>query len=249
MSKEKETKPVVDESKEGLKIKKKINKPKKLIEKNKDIKLDFSKKEKTKEDAIQEQKPDDSNVIIEEQKNETSGKEVVEEVRPTSIEELKSPIKEILEDDKTEEVVKEVTRELKEAIRDEKVVGKKLPENVEKLVSFMEETGGDVHDYVRLSADYNNIDEDTLLREYYKNTKPHLDKEEVDFILEDNFSWDEEEEEERAIKKKKLAYKEEIAKARTFLENTKSKYYDEIKLRPGVTQEQQGARYSSTTSC
>ena len=241
MSKEKETKPVVDESKEGLKIKKKINKPKKLIEKNKDIKLDFSKKEKTKEDAIQEQKPDDSNVIIEEQKNETSGKEVVEEVRPTSIEELKSPIKEILEDDKTEEVVKEVTRELKEAIRDEKVVGKKLPENVEKLVSFMEETGGDVHDYVRLSADYNNIDEDTLLREYYKNTKPHLDKEEVDFILEDNFSWDEEEEEERAIKKKKLAYKEEIAKARTFLENTKSKYYDEIKLRPGVTQEQQKA--------
>ena len=241
MSKEKETKPVVDESKEGLKIKKKINKPKKLIEKNKDIKLDFSKKEKTKEDAIQEQKPDDSNVIIEEQKNETSGKEVVEEVRPTSIEELKSPIKEILEDDKTEEVVKEVTRELKEAIRDEKVVGKKLPENVEKLVSFMEETGGDVHDYVRLSADYNNIDEDTLLREYYKNTKPHLNKEEVDFILEDNFSWDEEEEEERAIKKKKLAYKEEIAKARTFLENTKSKYYDEIKLRPGVTQEQQKA--------
>ena len=47
--------------------------------------------------------------------------------------------------------------------------------------------------------------------------------------------------EERDIRKKKLAFKEEIAKAKNFLEDTKSKYYDEIKLRPGVTQEQQKA--------
>ena len=241
MSNKTKEQPIVDEKKEGLKINKKINKPKKLIEKDKNIKLDFSKKEKNEENAIQEQKSDDSNVVIQEQKNETSGKEVVKEVRSSSSEELESPIKEIIEEEKTEEIVKEVTKELKEAVRDEKVIGKKLPENIEKLVSFMEETGGNVHDYVRLSADYTNIDEDTLLREYYKNTKPHLDKEEVDFILEDNFSYDEEEDEERAIKKKKLAYKEEIAKARNFLESTKSKYYDEIKLRPGVTQEQQKA--------
>ena len=147
-----------------------------------------------------------------------------------------SPIQEV-----TEAEVKQVEAEVKEAIRDEKVLGKPLPENIEKLVSFMEETGGTVEDYVRLNADYSNIDEDVLLREYYKQTKPHLNREEVDFILDDNFSWDEEVDEERAIKKKKLAYKEEIAEARNFLEQTKSKYYDEIKLRPGVTQEQQKA--------
>jgi len=105
----------------------------------------------------------------------------------------------------------------------------------------MEETGGNVEDYVRLNTDYPNISPDALLGEYYKKTKPHLEKEEIDFIMEDNFTWDEEVEEERDIKKKKLALKEEIAKAKNFLEETKSKYYDEIKLRPGVTQEQQKA--------
>ena len=105
----------------------------------------------------------------------------------------------------------------------------------------MEETGGTVEDYVRLSADYSTVNDDALIREYYKQTKPHLDMEEVNFLLEDNFSFDEDVDEERDIKKKKLAFKEEIAKARKFLEDTKSKYYDEIKLRPGVTQDQQKA--------
>jgi len=59
--------------------------------------------------------------------------------------------------------------------------------------------------------------------------------------MEDNFSYDEDVDEERDIKKKKLAYKEEIAKARNFLEQTKSKYYEEIKLRPTVTNEQKRA--------
>jgi hypothetical protein len=98
----------------------------------------------------------------------------------------------------------------------------------------MEETGGSLQDYVRLNQDYSNVDETTLLREYYKNTKPHLDAEEVDFIMEDNFDYDEEVDEDRDVKKKKLAKKEEIAKAKNFLEETKSKYYEEIKLKPNV---------------
>ena len=93
---------------------------------------------------------------------------------------------------KEEKHVNEVQKELKEAKRDEKVLGKKLPENIEKLVSFMDETGGSVEDYVRINADYSNIDDSTLLREYYKNTKPHLDQEEINFIMEDSFSFDEE---------------------------------------------------------
>ena len=165
---------------------------------------------------------------------------MVEEVRPTEKEKVTSPISEITEEDIKEEV-KETTKELKEAVRDEKVLGKQLPENIEKLVSFMEETGGTIEDYTRLNADYSNIDNTALLKEYYKKTKPHLNQEEINFVLEDNFSYDEDLDEERDIKKKKLAHKEEIAKARKFLEETKSKYYDEIKLRPGVTQEQQKA--------
>jgi hypothetical protein len=119
----------------------------------------------------------------------------------------------------TEEEVKQVTKEVKEAVRDEKILGKKLPENIEKLVTFMEETGGTIEDYTRLNADYSSIDDNTLLKEYYKKAKPHLNEEEIGL----------------------LAKKEEIAKAKNFLEETKKKYYDEIKLRPGVTQDQQKA--------
>ena len=220
---------IQDKEKAPLKVKK----PKKLSKKTQEtIKVDLSKKQ---EDAIQTQKTDDSNAVVEEKKDETSGKKVVEEVRATK-EEVETPIIEEIKEE-----VEETTKELKEAIRDEKVVGKQLPENIEKLVTFMEETGGNVEDYVRLNADYSKLEDDALLNEYYKRTKPHLNSEEINFMLEDNFTWDEEVEEERDIRKKKLALKEEIAKAKNFLEDTKSKYYDEIKLRPGVTQEQQKA--------
>jgi hypothetical protein len=145
-----------------------------------------------------------------------------------------SPIKEVTEEDEVKQEVKQPeVKPVEQPTVD-------LPENVEKLVSFMKETGGTVEDYVRLNADYSNIDEKALLKEYYKKNKPHLDAEDVDLILED-FTWDADVDEERDIRKKKLAFKEEVAKARTYLDNLKDKYYDEIKLRPGVTQEQQKA--------
>ena len=146
------------------------------------------------------------------------------------------PIKEV-----TESEVKKVEDEVVKAIQDERILGKALPENIEKLVSFMEDTGGTIEDYTRLNADYSSVDENTLLKEYYKKSKPHLDEEEISFIMEDNFSFDVDLDEEREVRKKKLAKKEEIAKAKGFLEETKKKYYDEIKLRPGVTQDQKKA--------
>ncbi len=146
----------------------------------------------------------------------------------------------ILQEITDEEEVIEVAKELEQAVQESQATGKPLPENVEKLISFMEETGGNLEDYVRLSSDYSTIDSSTLLKEYYKKTKPYLEGDDIDLILED-FSYDEDLDEDRDIRKKKLAFKEEVAKARSFLEETKSKYYDEIKLRPGVTQEQQKA--------
>jgi len=143
-----------------------------------------------------------------------------------------SPIKEV--------EVKKVEAEVKEALRDEKVLGKQLPENIEKLVSFMEDTGGTIEDYARLNADYSKVDDVTLLKEYYKKEKPYLEGEDIDLILED-FVYDEDVDEEKDMRKKKIAFKEEVAKAKNYLEETKSKYYDEIKLRPGVTQDQQKA--------
>ena len=201
------------------------------------IKVDLTEKKET--DAVQTQKTDDSDVIIEESKDSGDSKEVAEEVRDTK-EELESPIQEITEEE-VDEKTTELYEEAEQAVKDQVTQGKELPENIQSLVDFMSSTGGTMEDYVRLNHDYSNVNEKVLLNEYYKQTKPHLDKEEVDFLMEDNFSYDEDLDEPRDIRKKKLAFKEEVAKARKELDAMKDKYYQEIKLRPGATQDQQKA--------
>ena len=116
-----------------------------------------------------------------------------------------------------------------------------LPENINKLIDFMKETGGTLEDYVSLNKNYDDMDDARLLREYYHQTKPHLSSEEIDFLIEDKFSYDEEVDEERDIKRKKLAFKESIAEAKSNLSNLKSKYYDELKLSSKLTPEQKEA--------
>ena len=230
MSEETKEKPIVDNTKQGLKLK---SKPKKLVDKmpNNITHIDLSKDPKK---DLQEQAT--TKVEIPTEKVEEVKAEIKEEIKEDKVEEV-ATITEI----KEEEEVVETKQQLKEAVRDEKVIGKQLPENIEKLVSFMEETGGTVEDYVSLNKDYSKYDEKQILNEYYKKTKPHLNQEEISFLMEDNFSYDEEVDEDKVVRKRQLLFKEEIAKAKNFLESSKSKYYDEIKLRPGVTQEQQKA--------
>ena len=228
-----------------LKVKAKILKPKNLSNNDEPIKIDLSKPKTEEQDAIQTQETNDSNVVVEESKNSVDSKEVVEEIRPT--EEVKPVIEEIIDEKPEEEEVISIGEKMEpqaETTAEEPQTVKQdinLPENIEKVVDFMKETGGTLEDYVRLNADYSNVDSDTLLREYYKQTKSHLDSEEISFLLEDNFEFDEELDDARDIRKKKLAYKEEVAKAQKHLNGLKSQYYDEIKLRPGVTQEQKKA--------
>jgi len=212
-----------------------LSQPKDEVKQEEVTKVVIPTEDKKEDDAIQIGETDASNATVEEQKDSSSSEEVVEDVRET-VQDEKPVLEEI-----TEEEVKEVKQEVEEAKKQAETTGRPLPENIEKLVSFMEDTGGNIEDYVRLNADYSNVDNNTLLREYYKQTKPHLDNDEVEFLMEDTFSYDEELEEERDIRKKKLAMKEEVAKAKNFLETSKSKYYDDIKLRPGVTQEQKKA--------
>lgn len=162
------------------------------------------------------------------------------------------PIEDVIQEIETPEVnTVAVEKEIAYHVQEQINTGKPLPENIEKLVSFMEETGGTIDDYARLNTDYSSVNNEALLKEYYKKSRPHLDAEEIEFLMEDEFSYDEEEDDERDIRKKKLAFKEEVAKAKGFLEDLKSKYYDEIKLRPGVSKDQQEAndffsRYKKT---
>ena len=236
-------------------LKTKKTKPKQLGKKvDKITKVDLTKPEATGEivpDVVKVEVPKEALKQEEEdaiQIGETTGVAVGEQAGDSA--KVDEQIQQSSEDDKnqesplqeiTEEEVKEIKQEVKEAVRDEKILGKPLPENIEKLVSFMEETGGSVEDYVTLNKDYEKLDSAQLLHEFYKKTKTHLELAEINFLLEDNFNFDEDVDEARDIRKKKLAYKEEVAKAKQFLESSKKKYYDEIKLRPGVTQEQQEA--------
>ena len=162
--------------------------------------------------------------------------EVIEEVSVK--EEVETPVvEEITNEEKVEKIETQVT----DAIVESESTGKPLPEGVEKLLSFMEETGGDVNDYVMLNQDYSKLDNHTLLKEYYRSTKPHLSEEEVDFVMEDTFAYDEEEDGEKEIKRKKLAMKEQVAQAKLHLESVKSKYFRDIKLGSKLTNEQQEA--------
>ena len=162
-------------------------------------------------------------------------------------EEVESPL-ELIEDenDNAEEITMVGGTESPNTSQEQKEVlpqteAQNVPENLEKLVSFMKETGGTIDDYARLNADYSNVDGEALLKEYYKQAKPHLDSEEIQFVIEDSFNYDEDLDEARDIRKKKLAYKEEVAKAKSYLDSLKDKYYAEIKLRPGINPEQQKA--------
>ena len=203
------------------------------------IKVDITDK-KEQEDAVQIDTTDESNDSIGESENSQSSEEVAEEVRPSEEKvEEDSVIQEITEEE-IQEQTETLQEKVEEAVQESQDIAEPLPENIQKVVDFMNETGGTLEDYVRLNADYSNVDNNTLLREYYRQSKPHLDADDVSILMED-FSYDEELDDQKDIRKKKIAYKEEVAKAKGFLEGLKDKYYDEIKLRPGVTQEQQKA--------
>tara|TARA_R110000851_G_scaffold807_4_gene2645 strand:- start:684 stop:1883 length:1200 start_codon:yes stop_codon:yes gene_type:complete len=241
MSKEEIKETSTGELEQGeFKIKKK---PKNLGKKNvKTSKLDLSKKEEEpkveiKTDAI----PESSTTKVDVQELPKNSSETVEahveepKITESKKEEAVTTITEVPKDIEEEKVIEDIKEEIKENPKLD------LPENVEKLVDFMKDTGGTVEDYVRLNADYSSISEEALLNEYYKKTRPHLEPDEVKFLMEDKFVYDEDLDEDRDIRVKQLAKKEEIAKAKSFLEETKKKYYDEIKLRPGATQEQKKA--------
>ena len=242
----KEKQPTNNETKGNVtKVKEKM-KMKPIVQEKTVTKVDLNKPIKKEEDAVPEQSTDEVPVRDE---SETSEKVLEENVEATD-EKPSGEISEQVQDNKPvlEEVTKEeseqveeIEKEATEAIKENVETGKPLPENIQKLVNFIEETGGDLNDYVKLNKDYSKLDNQDLLYEYYKQTKPHLNNEEINFLMEDQFSYDEESDDEREIKRKKLALKEQVADARAHLDGQKSKYYEEIKAGSKLTPEQQKA--------
>jgi len=198
------------------------------------MKVDLSKPPTPREDEVKESDADNSGVVNGVEDANTPQEQ--EEVQPEA-EAQEAPVLEEI----TEEEVEEVEEQVEEAIAEAEATGKPLPENIQKLMDFMEKTGGDLSDYVKLNQDYSKLDDSDLLYEYYKQTKPHLNQEEINFLMDDTFSYDEDVDDERDIRKKKIALKEQVADAKSHLDGQKSTYYEEIKAGSKLTTEQQKA--------
>jgi len=247
MATKKKEDPVVDNETGSLKVNKKVEKQpdgnetkgnvtkvkskmkaKPLVEEKTITKVDLSKPVQTEVEETVEAVEQPVQVV----------EEIVDEPTKPVVETTETPVlEEITNEKQTEEIVDIVEEAIAESIES----GVELPENIKKLMSFMEETGGDLNDYVTLNQDYSEMDNQTLLKEYYRATKPHLDSDEVDFIMEDAFSYDEELDEDRDIRRKKLAMKEQVAEAKLHMESAKSKYYEDIKAGSKLTGDQQKA--------
>lgn len=212
------------------------------------IKVDFSK------NAVQEQSPDEVPVQdepavseeiqsenVEEPVEQPAGEGTVETDEPIEEAVEEQPVLQEITDEEVQEVVEELQEEVTEAIEDAQESGIELPENIQKVVDFMNETGGTLEDYVKLNTDYSSLNEEQLLREYYQSTNPHLDSEDIDFMMEDKFSYDEDIDDEREVRRKKVERKQALANAKNHLDNLKSKYYDEIKMGSRLNPDQQKA--------
>ena len=235
----KKTKKVVEKATEDNVIKVDL---KQTNEDDNIIKVNLDKPPTPKEDEVTEEvtkdNADDNRVVELVEDADTAEKQ--EEVQPEA-ETQETPVLEEITEEEVKEEAEELAEEVVEAVAEAQETGKALPENLQKVVDFMEDTGGTLEDYVRLNQDYSSYDDMTVLREYYKQTKSHLTDDEISFLMEDSFSYDEEVDEEREIKKKKIALKEQVANAKSHLDGQKSKYYEEIKAGSRLTSEQQKA--------
>ena len=224
---------------EPVKIKKR---PKQLVKEQPEvvkINLDEVKKEVELEGQNNVTKVD-----LSENKEQEPVEETKVEDTPEEQTEVKdTPVLEEITDEVVEEVKEEkpTQEEVIEAINEQQDTGQELPDNIKKVVDFLNETGGTLEDYVKLNTDYASLDEQQLLKEYYQNTKPHLSSDEINFLMEDNYSFDEEVDDERDVKRKKLALKEQVANAKDHLDGLKSKYYEEIKAGSRLAPEQKKA--------
>ena len=192
---------------------------------------------KQEEDAIQEQSTDEVSV-----RDESSASEEVQEENETQPEESteqsqKEEEKEIVEEPVQENNLLNTEPEINKPLDQ----NTEIPEGVNDLIKFMQDTGGTLEDYVKLNKDYSKFENNDLVKEYYNTTKPHLNSEEIDFLIKDKFSYDEEIDDATNVKRKQLAYKEEIAKAKNFLEDQKNKYYKEVKMSDNLNKDQQKA--------
>ena len=196
--------------------------------------------EKTEqEDAVQQVQGEAEESVLRDEGVEDSSEAEAQD--QSEAQEEEAPLELIVDEPVAEVEEKVETPVIDEVLEQPPVQAPELPEGIQKLMNFMEETGGDLNDYVNLNKSYDDMSDVDVIAEYYRQSKPHLDESEIQFLMEDKFYFDKEADDPREIKKKQLAFKEELYDAKKKLNANKEKYYSDLKLGAKLPQEAQEA--------
>lgn len=135
-------------------------------------------------------------------------------------------IAELKEEDVLSFIGKRFGKEIKslDELAQERQESEVLPEDVAAYLKYKKETGRGIKDFMKVNEDFESKDPDSLLAEYYASTQEDLDSEDIAFLLKEQFGYDEELDEESDVKRKKLAKKKELAKAKKYFEEQREKY-------------------------
>ena len=184
----------------------------------------LKKHEEKFEDTDSPSLPEKTEEPVEASKEEE--KEVKEETPSSEIIDEKTPSSELSDEDVLSYIKKRYDKDITtvDELFAEKEANEELPEDVSAYLKYKKETGRGIEDFYNLQKDYSSMEDDSVLASYYSTTEEGLDAIDIQDIIEDKFSFDEELDEPKDVKKKKLAKKRELAKAKKFLNEQKDKY-------------------------
>jgi uncharacterized protein (DUF2164 family) len=135
-------------------------------------------------------------------------------------------IPELKEEEVLSYIGKRFGKEIKslDELAQEKQESEQLPEDVAAYLKYKKETGRGIKDFLKVNESFDDKDPDKLLAEYYAETQEDLDQDDINFMLREQFGYDEDLDEESEVKRRKLAKKKELAKAKKYFEEQREKY-------------------------
>jgi len=148
-------------------------------------------------------------------------------------ESVKEEKKEIGDDDVLSFIKNRYNQEINsiDELFEKREANEELPADVATFLKYKKETGRGIEDFVRVNRNLDDASPEQVLVEYWKHTKPHLDSEDISFEMETEFGFDEELDEPKDIKKKKIAKKAELVKAKEFFKEQKEQYKTPLETR------------------
>ena len=176
---------------------------------------------------------------VEEPVNESVEEKV--ESTPEQIVEKETPSSELSDEDVLSYIKNRYDKDISSVneLFETKESNPELPEDVKLYMDYKKETGRGIEDFYKLQKDYDAMDDDSVLADYISTQEDGLDAIDIQDIMDDKFGFNEEEDEERDIKRKKLAKKRELAKAKKFFKEQKDKYKIPLESSGGGLSEEQ----------